>query len=154
VDLGQALDDLGGVGLVGDGDALVEAGHLHDAGEDVRQREEDQGAAVRDERRLQALLDGHDDVTEATVNDLAALGVAGRTGGVDDRTGRVVVGRHRGLLDLLVRDAGAGLGEVSDQVLLDDEDVALPVGLGGEDVALEEPESVRIQLHWCGEEVS
>ena len=118
VDLGQALDDLRRVGLVGHGDALVEAGHLEDAGQHVGQREEDQGAAVGDERVLQALLDGDDDTTEAAVHDLAALGVAGGAGGVDDRAGVLVARRERGLLDLLVGDAGAGLGELGYQVVL------------------------------------
>ena len=135
VDLAEALDDLGGVRLVRHGHALVEAGHLQDAGEDVGQGQEDEGPTVGHERVLELLHDRHDDAAEPAVHDLAALGVACRAGGVDDRAGVLVAGDERGLLEVGVRDVGAGLGELGDEVVLDHEDVTGPVGAGGEHLA-------------------
>ena len=135
MDLAEALDDLRGVRLVGNGDPLVEAGHFEDAGQDVGERQEDQGPAVGDECLFETLLHRHHDAAEATVDDLAALGVAGGSGGVDDRARVVVTGREGGGLEVLIGHTGSGLGELGHQVVLDDQDVALPLGLRREDLA-------------------
>src|SRR5699024_1007097 len=112
VDLSETLDDLGGVRLVRHGDALVEAGDLQDAGEDVRQREEDEGAAVGDERLLEALVDRRDHAAEAAVQDLAALGAPRGAGRVDQAAQVVETGGERGLLEPGVADVGAGRAEL------------------------------------------
>jgi hypothetical protein len=88
LDHGHDLGQLGAVG-VGDGGARFDAGELQDAGEHVREGEEQQHAGAVEEDAGYLGDDVADVGQEVPVGEHAALGAAGGAGGVDDR-GEVV----------------------------------------------------------------
>ena len=133
--LAEPLDDRRGVGLVRDGDALVEAVDLEDPGQHVGERQEDQGVGARRHRDVEPLVEGGDDPAEPAVYDLAALGPAGGPRGVDEAAQVVVAGGGRALLDGGVRHVLPLGDEGVDRAVAEDEDVALPLGVGGERAA-------------------
>ena len=114
-EVGLEAGQLGGqllrVGEVADRVAVLHRGALDDAGEDVRQREEQQRRVPGLHEVRERVGDGAHLEQQVAVGDLAALGAARGARGVDQR--REVVGVHRrpALLQRRVVDARAGVAQ-------------------------------------------
>ena len=114
-EVGLEAGQLGGqllrVGEVADRVAVLHRGALDDAGEDVREREEQQRRVPGRHEVRERVGDGAHLEQQVAVGDLAALGAARGARGVDQR--REVVGVHRrpALLQRRVVDARAGVAQ-------------------------------------------
>ena len=116
-EVGHQVLDVGAVAHLG---PALDAADLDDAREDVGERQEQQGRGVVGVEELGQLVDGDAELEhEVAVGEHAALGLAGRAAGVDQR-GDVLRGcRRTTLLEHVVGDVGAEAAEHVDRVVLE-----------------------------------
>ncbi len=130
LELAEPVDEVRHVAGVAQAYPALHTADLDDPGEDVRQRQEQQGGGILVEE-LGQLVGGHAQLEhEVAVGEHAALGAAGGAGGVDQ--GCEVQRRRRRTtrLQLVVGEVGADPGEHLDPVVLDRPDVAQLLEVG------------------------
>ena len=118
----RSLDQVLHVRGVADDGAGLDRADLDDAGQHVRQRDEQQERAVDVEEPAEQAHAVADLEQEVAVRELAALGPAGGAAGVDQRGQAVGVERRAAGLELAVGHVLAGLGQLVDGVVVDDVD--------------------------------